>query len=147
MKINISNSNNHRTLSNGQRGEVYEVNGDQVAVIFDPPTEKLHGGDVDVTSKEENAKPSIYWVDGMPLPCFSDMPFVVRFDLTTFIWSDFPCTLAQDIAHDHDIESEDWHIALEALCEVISQKISSHMFCINFENMLLYCSYVGDLIQ
>ncbi|KAK3159100.1 hypothetical protein QOZ80_2AG0145700 [Eleusine coracana subsp. coracana] len=78
-----------RTLSNGQRGEVYEVNGDQVAVIFDPPTEKMHGGDVDVASKEENTKPTIYWVD------------------------------AQDIAHDHDTESEDWHIALEALCEVL----------------------------
>ncbi|TVU28518.1 hypothetical protein EJB05_20039 [Eragrostis curvula] len=78
-----------RPLSNGQRGEVYEVNGDQVAVIFDPPAEKLHAGDVDVTSKEQNAKPSIYWVD------------------------------AQDIAHDHDTESEDWHIALEALCEVL----------------------------
>ncbi|VAI60750.1 unnamed protein product [Triticum turgidum subsp. durum] len=76
-----------RTLSNGQRGEVYEINGDQVAVIFDPPAEKLLDGDEN--SKEENAKPSIYWVD------------------------------AQDIAHDHDIESEDWHIAIEALCEVL----------------------------
>ncbi|KAM3225105.1 hypothetical protein ACQJBY_058069 [Aegilops geniculata] len=76
-----------RTLSNGQRGEVYEINGDQVAVIFDPPAEKLHDGDEN--SKEENAKSSIYWVD------------------------------AQDIAHDHDIESEDWHIAIEALCEVL----------------------------
>ncbi|KQK01924.1 uncharacterized protein LOC100831043 isoform X2 [Brachypodium distachyon] len=77
-----------RTLSTGQRGEVYEINGDQVAVIFDPPTEKLHDGDKDETS-EENATPSVYWVD------------------------------AQDIAHDHDIESEDWHIAIEALCEVL----------------------------
>jgi hypothetical protein len=72
MKRSISNSSNHRTLSNGQRGEVYEVNGDQVAVIFDPPTDKLQGGDVDVTNKEENAKPTIYWVDGMPLLCFSN---------------------------------------------------------------------------
>ncbi|KAG2661581.1 hypothetical protein PVAP13_1KG208352 [Panicum virgatum] len=80
-----------RALSNGQRGEVYEINGDQVAVIFDPPTptEKSHDHDEDITSKEENAKPTIYWVD------------------------------AQDIAHDHDTESDDWHIALEALCEVL----------------------------
>uniref|UniRef100_A0A0D9VL18 AAA+ ATPase domain-containing protein n=1 Tax=Leersia perrieri TaxID=77586 RepID=A0A0D9VL18_9ORYZ len=74
-----------RTLSKGQRGEVYEINGDQVAVIFDPPAEKLHDGDNDATSKEENAKASIYW----------------------------------DIMHDHDTESEDWHIAIEALCEVL----------------------------
>ncbi|XP_062222012.1 uncharacterized protein LOC133921230 isoform X3 [Phragmites australis] len=78
-----------RTLSNGQRGEVYEINGDQIAVIFDPPTEKSHDDDKDVTSKEENAKPTSYWVD------------------------------SQDIAHDHDTESEDWHIALDALCEVL----------------------------
>lgn len=72
MKMNISNSNNHRTLSNGQRGEVYEINGDQVAVIFDPPPEKSHDGDEDITSKEENAKPTIYWVDCMPLFCITD---------------------------------------------------------------------------
>ncbi|KAG8059428.1 hypothetical protein GUJ93_ZPchr0002g25003 [Zizania palustris] len=76
-------------LSKGQRGEVYEINGDQVAVIFDLPAEKPHDGDNDVTSKEENAKASIYWVD------------------------------SQDIVHDHDTESEDWHIAIEALCEVL----------------------------
>uniref|UniRef100_A0A0E0CRI4 AAA+ ATPase domain-containing protein n=1 Tax=Oryza meridionalis TaxID=40149 RepID=A0A0E0CRI4_9ORYZ len=74
-----------RTLSKGQRGEVYEINGDQVAVIFDPLAEKLHDGDNDATSKEENTDASIYW----------------------------------DIVHDHDTESEDWHIAIEALCEVL----------------------------
>uniref|UniRef100_A0A0E0K595 AAA+ ATPase domain-containing protein n=1 Tax=Oryza punctata TaxID=4537 RepID=A0A0E0K595_ORYPU len=74
-----------RTLSKGQRGEVYEINGDQVAVIFDPLAEKLHNGDNDATSKEENANASIYW----------------------------------DIVHDHDTESEDWHIAIETLCEVL----------------------------
>uniref|UniRef100_A0A0E0HL74 AAA+ ATPase domain-containing protein n=1 Tax=Oryza nivara TaxID=4536 RepID=A0A0E0HL74_ORYNI len=74
-----------RTLSKGQRGEVYEINGDQVAVIFDPLAEKLHDGDNDATSKEENTEASIYW----------------------------------DIVHDHDTESEDWHIAIEALCEVL----------------------------
>ncbi|KAF2946965.1 uncharacterized protein [Oryza sativa Japonica Group] len=78
-----------RTLSKGQRGEVYEINGDQVAVIFDPLAEKLHDGDNDATSKEENTEASIYWVD------------------------------SQDIVHDHDTESEDWHIAIEALCEVL----------------------------
>ena len=39
----------------------------------------------------------------------------------------FPLTLAQDIVHDHDIESEDWHIAIEALCEVIYQNIIWHI--------------------
>ncbi|AQK56542.1 P-loop containing nucleoside triphosphate hydrolase superfamily protein [Zea mays] len=88
-KRNISNSNNHRGLSNGQRGEVYEVNGDQVAVIFDPSIEKSHNAHEDVTNKEENGSATVYWVD------------------------------SQDIAHDHDTESDDWHIALEALCEVL----------------------------
>ena len=73
MKRNISNAINGRALSNGQRGEVYEINGDQVAVIFDPPTptEKSHDHDEDITSKEENAKPTIYWVDGMPQFCIT----------------------------------------------------------------------------
>ncbi|CAL5052000.1 unnamed protein product [Urochloa decumbens] len=78
-----------RTLSNGQRGEVYEINGDQVAVIFDPREEKAADGDKDEANKEQNAKPAVYWVD------------------------------AQDIEHDNDTQAEDWHIAIEALCEVL----------------------------
>uniref|UniRef100_J3MCL7 AAA+ ATPase domain-containing protein n=1 Tax=Oryza brachyantha TaxID=4533 RepID=J3MCL7_ORYBR len=80
---------NGRTLSNGQRGEVYEINGDQVAVIFDPPEDKLSGDKKDEPSKEQLAKPAVYWVD------------------------------TQDIEHDHDTQVEDWHIAIEALCEVL----------------------------
>ncbi|KAG2610671.1 uncharacterized protein LOC120703099 isoform X2 [Panicum virgatum] len=78
-----------RTLSNGQRGEVYEINGDQVAVIFDPPEEKVADGNKDEADKVQNAKPAVYWVD------------------------------TQDIERDHDTQAEDWHIALEALCEVL----------------------------
>ncbi|XP_062233250.1 uncharacterized protein LOC133930593 isoform X2 [Phragmites australis] len=78
-----------RTLSNGQRGEVYEINGDQVAVIFDPPEEKLADGKKDEANEEQHAKPAVYWVD------------------------------TQDIVHDNDTQAEDWHIAIEALCEVL----------------------------
>ncbi|KAM0884742.1 hypothetical protein ACQ4PT_030789 [Festuca glaucescens] len=81
-----------RTLSNGQRGEIYEINGDQVAVIFDPPDEKLADGTKDEANEdagEEDAKSSVYWVD------------------------------TQDIAHDHDTQAEDWHIAIEAFCEAL----------------------------
>ncbi|KAJ1258686.1 hypothetical protein BS78_10G094600 [Paspalum vaginatum] len=77
----------HRTLSNGQRGEVCEINGDQVAVIFDPP--EVDDGNKDEANNEQNAKPTVYWVD------------------------------TQDIVHDHDTQAEDWHIAMEALCEVL----------------------------
>ncbi|KAG2605362.1 uncharacterized protein LOC120669921 isoform X2 [Panicum virgatum] len=79
----------NRTLSNGQRGEVYEINGDQVAVIFDPPEEVVADGNKDEADKVQNAKPAVYWVD------------------------------TQDIEHDHDTQAEDWHIAIEALCEVL----------------------------
>ncbi|KAM0914311.1 hypothetical protein ACQ4PT_011520 [Festuca glaucescens] len=81
-----------RTLSNGQRGEIYEINGDQVAVIFDPPDEKLADGTKDEANEdadEQDAKSSVYWVD------------------------------TQDIAHDHDTQAEDWHIAIEAFCEAL----------------------------
>ena len=58
---------NCRTLSNGQRGEVYEINGDQVAVIFDPPEEVVADGNKDEADKVQNAKPAVYWVDSMLL--------------------------------------------------------------------------------
>ncbi|KAK1266848.1 hypothetical protein QJS04_geneDACA019369 [Acorus gramineus] len=53
-----------RCLSRGQRGEVYEVNGSQVAVILDS-TE--NGKDEAQEGKTtEVIKPSIYWIDSMP---------------------------------------------------------------------------------
>ncbi|XP_073006818.1 uncharacterized protein [Typha latifolia] len=78
-----------RPLSKGQRGEVYEINGEQVAVIFDNLENKVEEGRGDEKIKEEKAKPSIYWID------------------------------IQDIVHDFDTEVEDWYIAMEALCEVL----------------------------
>ncbi|KAG6713643.1 hypothetical protein I3842_05G163600 [Carya illinoinensis] len=50
-----------RPLSNGQRGEVYEVNGDRVAVILDI-CEK-NSNEEEEKLKEEPSKPSIYWID------------------------------------------------------------------------------------
>lgn len=58
---------NCRTLSNGQRGEVYEINGDQAAVIFDPSEDKLSDDKKDEASKEHLAKPAVCWVDSMLL--------------------------------------------------------------------------------
>jgi hypothetical protein len=58
---------NCRTLSNGQRGEIYEINGDQVAVIFDPPEEKLADDEKDEANEEQHAEPAVYWVDSMLL--------------------------------------------------------------------------------
>lgn len=52
-----------RPLSNGQRGEVYEVNGDRVAVILDI-CEK-NSNEEEEKLKEEPSKPSIYWIDGI----------------------------------------------------------------------------------
>ncbi|KAJ6843519.1 uncharacterized protein M6B38_295505 [Iris pallida] len=77
-----------RPLSNGQRGEVYEVNGDQVAVILDSIDSKKEEGNKD-ENKKQDSRPLIYWFD------------------------------IQDIAHDLDVQSEGWYIALEALSEVL----------------------------
>ncbi|KAK9165698.1 hypothetical protein Scep_000889 [Stephania cephalantha] len=49
-----------RSLSSGQRGEVYEVNGDRVAVILDDNYEKK--GEKDDKIATETAKSSIYWI-------------------------------------------------------------------------------------
>ncbi|THU61269.1 hypothetical protein C4D60_Mb07t21520 [Musa balbisiana] len=86
----------NRSLSTGQRGEVYEVNGDQVAVILDNTGNKVEEGNSETTkeqnsetTKEQDAKPSIYWID------------------------------IQDIVHDLDTQAEDWYIAMEALYEIL----------------------------
>lgn len=52
-----------RPLSNGQRGEVYEVDGDRVAVILDMHDVKPDV-DKDETSSESASKPPIYWIHG-----------------------------------------------------------------------------------
>ncbi|XP_042463800.1 uncharacterized protein LOC122046910 isoform X2 [Zingiber officinale] len=53
VQIEVGN----RPLSSGQRGEVFEINGDQVAVILDNAEPNID------TSEEPDAKPSIYWID------------------------------------------------------------------------------------
>lgn len=45
---------------------MYEVNGDQVAVILDNTEEKIKEGNKDETIKQD-AKPSVYWFNSMPL--------------------------------------------------------------------------------
>ncbi|XP_019158379.1 PREDICTED: uncharacterized protein LOC109155101 isoform X1 [Ipomoea nil] len=50
-----------RTLSSGQRGEVYELGADQVAVILDISETKMDG-QKDEKPMAEDAKPSIYWI-------------------------------------------------------------------------------------
>jgi hypothetical protein len=93
-----------------------------VAVIFDHPKEKVADGNKDEANKEENAIPAVYWVDSMLLApslhiaIFSLYMYVIQH---CFLFV-FP---AQDIEHDHDTQAEDWHIAIEALCEVFCLQI------------------------
>ncbi|XP_059656435.1 uncharacterized protein LOC132303264 isoform X2 [Cornus florida] len=50
----------NRSLSSGQRGEVYELNGDRVAVILDIGENR--DGEKDEKVAEQAAKPSVYWI-------------------------------------------------------------------------------------
>ncbi|KAK9274576.1 hypothetical protein L1049_021825 [Liquidambar formosana] len=52
----------NRPLSSGQRGEVYEVNGDRVAVILDINENKKNEGE-DKKITEQAAEPSVYWIN------------------------------------------------------------------------------------
>lgn len=54
-----------RTLSTGQRGVVYEVNGDLVAVILDDSEEKGNEVNKEKKDPEQPAKPPVYWIQGM----------------------------------------------------------------------------------
>ncbi|OIT37298.1 katanin p60 atpase-containing subunit a1 [Nicotiana attenuata] len=79
----------NRSMSSGQRGEVYEVNGDQIAVIFDVIEKQTTEEEKDEKPKSQDVKPSIYWIP------------------------------ANEIEHDLDAQAEDCYIAMEALCEVL----------------------------
>ncbi|KAG5139196.1 hypothetical protein JHK84_032964 [Glycine max] len=48
-------------LTKGQRGEVYEVNGDRVAVILDINEDRVNEGEVE-NLNEDHTKPPIYWI-------------------------------------------------------------------------------------
>lgn len=50
------------SLSNGQKGEIYEVNGDRVAVIWDVNEEKANESEVE-NLNIGRAKPSVYWIN------------------------------------------------------------------------------------
>ncbi|KAI4375254.1 hypothetical protein MLD38_013146 [Melastoma candidum] len=79
-----------RPLAVGQRGEVYEVNGDSVAVIMDTVENK--GNDAIEASDESPKQPAVYWVH------------------------------VKDVEHDIDIQAGDFHIAMEALCQVLCSR-------------------------
>lgn len=79
----------NRSMSCGQRGEIYEVNGDQVAVIFDVSEKQTSEEEKDKKPKAQDVKPSIYWIP------------------------------ANEIEHDLDAQAEDCYIVMEVLCEVL----------------------------
>ncbi|OMO60115.1 ATPase, AAA-type, core [Corchorus capsularis] len=79
-----------RHLSSGQRGVVYEVNGDSVAVILDSSSDdKAKEEQKDEKSTEQSANPPVCWLD------------------------------VKDIELDPDSQAEDCYVAMEALCEVL----------------------------
>ncbi|TXG56898.1 hypothetical protein EZV62_018211 [Acer yangbiense] len=104
-----------RPLSSGQRGEVYEVNGDRVAVILDIVGDsKVNEGEKDDKVTEQLARPPVYWIDedGSSLPV--NFPFPKCKQTEKF------CTFTvKDIEHDLDTQAEDCYIAMQALCEVL----------------------------
>ncbi|XP_075657468.1 uncharacterized protein LOC142627481 isoform X3 [Castanea sativa] len=66
--VNIEADN--RPLANGQCGEVYEVNGDRVAVILDISEKKANNGEEE--KEKESSKPPIYWIDAKEIERDSD---------------------------------------------------------------------------
>ncbi|CAI0416269.1 unnamed protein product [Linum tenue] len=79
-----------RPLSNGQRGEVYEVSGNQVAVVWDMGIDsQAKEGQIHEEHEELSGKAPIYWIN------------------------------VKEIEHDPDAEAEDCYLALEALYEIL----------------------------
>ncbi|XP_073297057.1 uncharacterized protein [Primulina huaijiensis] len=81
-----------RTLCSGQRGEVYEVNGDDVAVVFDTFGHSTKEVQQDEKGSEPAAQPSVCWIH------------------------------VKDIERDLDAQVHDCYVAMEALCEVLESQ-------------------------
>lgn len=79
----------NRSLSSGQRGEVYEVDGDNVAVILDTSSDEKGKEEKDEKVIENSSKPPVCWLN------------------------------VKDIEPDLESQAEDCYIAMEALCEVL----------------------------
>ncbi|CAJ2679628.1 peroxisomal ATPase pex6-like isoform X2 [Trifolium pratense] len=60
--IELTDDDRDVFLNNGQRGEVYEVNGDRVAVILDINEEKANDSEVENLNNDRK-KPSVYWIN------------------------------------------------------------------------------------
>lgn len=80
----------NRSLSKGQRAEVHEVNGDKVSIIVDNDELSKENASKGGKDSSQAGEPSIVWVD------------------------------IQDIERDADTQTEEWFIAVEALCEITS---------------------------
>lgn len=79
-----------RSLTKGQRAEVHEVLGDKVSVILDSDANSRENASKEGKGSSQAGEPSIFWVD------------------------------IQDIERDVDTQTEEWFIAVEALCETVS---------------------------
>ncbi|KAI3464094.1 hypothetical protein Pfo_020757 [Paulownia fortunei] len=83
---------NNRTLSSGRRGEVHEVNGDKVAVIFYISGLATKEAEKDEKGPETAAEPPVHWLD------------------------------VKHIEHDPDAQTHDCYVAMEVLCEVLQSQ-------------------------
>lgn len=54
----------YRPLTTGQRGEIFEVNGNRVAVVFDNEGDTSSEGS-EKKPKKQSQKPNIHWIDGI----------------------------------------------------------------------------------
>lgn len=88
----ISIKANKRTLCSGQRGEVYEVNDDHIAVVFDTFGQSTKEVQHDEKGSEPAAQPSVCWIH------------------------------VKDIERDIDAQVHDCYVAMEALCEVLESQ-------------------------
>ncbi|KAF3530202.1 hypothetical protein DY000_02042333 [Brassica cretica] len=62
----------HRPLTTGQRGEIFEVNGNRVAVVFDNEGDTSSEGS-EKKPKKQSQKPNVHWIDVKDLKHDLDM--------------------------------------------------------------------------
>ncbi|KAG6386179.1 hypothetical protein SASPL_155070 [Salvia splendens] len=114
-----------RTLSSGQRGEVYEVNEDQVAVVFDISSQRTKEVK-DAKSAEAVSEPSVCWLnDNISYTSV----FLILILLVIVAEEESESTqilvlldLLKDIEHDLNAQTHDSYIAMEVLCEILESQ-------------------------
>lgn len=114
----------YRTLCDGQRGEVYEVRGERVAVAFNicglkMKEEEEEEEEYDEKSREKSRQAFLVWLDGTCAAYFLAICLISDFCTYTFFIAPSPMSpAAKDVRRDLEARIHDFFMSMEVLYQV-----------------------------